>query len=64
MVHGDNSNGDTSELRDGAGLKATLLVQRSFGNLGFVWTGYSFAMYSCVPLLWESTVTFTEAPVF
>lgn len=31
MVHGDTLNGDTSELRDGAGQRATVSVQRSFG---------------------------------
>lgn len=32
MVNGDSSNGDTSELRDGAGQRVTLSVQKGFGN--------------------------------
>lgn len=32
MVHGDNANGYTLELRDGAELSAALLIQKSFGN--------------------------------
>lgn len=63
MVNGDTSNGGISELRDGAGQRATVSVQKSL-EIRLLSGLVTLLSYIRFPSLWDRIVAFMEAPIF